>query len=71
MTVEGGYRIREIKHTLEKDRMTTYLNYQNKRAQNPLRVKERGTQQSKALDHPNYYWYPPIPVILPSQPTTF
>jgi len=55
MTIGGGYRIREVKHALREDHRTIHLNHQNKRAQNPLRVKERGTQQSKALDCSNYY----------------
>jgi len=64
MTIGGGYRIREVKHALGEDYRTTYLNHQNKRAQNSLEAKERETQQSKVLDCPNYYQYFPTPVIL-------
>jgi len=32
--------MKEVKHALKENHRTTYLNYQNKRAQNSLRVKE-------------------------------
>ena len=57
--------MREVKHTLREDCRTTHLNHQNKRAQNPLRAKKRGTQQSEALDCSNYHQHLQILVISP------
>jgi len=43
MTIERDYRIKKVKHALGEDCRTIYINYQNKREQNPLRVKEKET----------------------------